>query len=157
MNCPSRSHENRELLADYVAGNLAPERAAALERHLESCVECTRFVEEQRLVWDAMDQWEPQPVSADFNRRLYHAIDREQPARWFERLLGPLWRPVLPLAAACLLIVAGLVLHAPQAAVPVDSRVGVEPEQVERTLDDMQMLRELMVTPAEGEKTSNPL
>jgi hypothetical protein len=52
-------------------------------------------------------------------------------------------------------------LHTPQAVmVPVDSAARVEkiePEQVERTLDDMQMLRELAVTPDQGENPSKSM
>jgi hypothetical protein len=33
----------------------------------------------------------------------------------------------------------------------------IEPEQVERTLDDMQMLRELAVSPEQGENSSTSM
>jgi len=52
-------------------------------------------------------------------------------------------------------------LHAPQTLMrPVDSAMRIEkiePEQVERTLDDMQMLRELAVTPEQGEDSSKSM
>jgi len=52
-------------------------------------------------------------------------------------------------------------MHAPQAVIaPADGTARVEkvePEQVERTLDDMQMLRELAVTPDQGENPSKSM
>jgi hypothetical protein len=120
-------------------------------------------VEGQQLVWNALSQWEVDPVSAGFDRRLYRAIDA-QPVSWKDRLfrpLQPLWRPIIPLAAACLLIAVGVVLHTPQATLATaPSHVAVEKieaEQVERTLDDMQMLRELEMTPKQEENTSKSL
>jgi anti-sigma factor RsiW len=155
MNCPIKTQENSDWMLDYAAGRLDGERAALVERHVETCHDCARFVEAQQVVWNALSQWSPQPVSADFDRRLYREIGRATHVSWVDRIfrpLQPLWRPVVPLAAACLLIVAGVVLHTPQAMVSSgDSRARVEkiePEQVERTLDDMQMLRELVLTPS---------
>jgi len=163
MNCPIKSQENTDWLLEYSAGRLDSEHAALMARHLETCPECARIVHAQQRVWNALSQWEPEPVSADFDRRLYRKIDA-QPASWIDRLFRPLrpfWRPVVPLAAACLLIVAGVVLHTPRASLnPADSQVRVEntsAEQVERTLDDMQMLRELAVTPAPEESTSKSM
>jgi len=163
MNCPIKSQENTEWLIEYSADRLDKERTALVARHLETCPECARFVRAQRRVWDALGRWEAEPVSAGFDRRLYHRIDA-QPASWMSRLfrpLHPLWRPVVPLAAACLLIVAGVVLHAPKAVLnPADSQVRIEKtsaEQVERTLDDMQMLRELAVTPTPEESSSKSM
>lgn len=163
MNCPIKTQENKEWLLEYSAGRLDKERAGMMARHLETCAECARLVEGQREVWRALSQWEPAPVSADFDRRLYGRIDSE-PASWLDRLfrpLEPLWRPAVPLVATCLLIVAGVALHTPRATVnPGDTQVRaekIEAEQVERTLDDMQMLRELAVTPKQQGDSSKSL
>jgi hypothetical protein len=160
MDCPIRTQENRDWLLDYAAGRLDREHAVLMARHAETCQLCARFVEGQQRVWNALSQWEVDPVSAGFDRRLYRAIDA-QPVSWKERLfrpLQPLWRPVIPLAAACLLIAVGVVLHAPQATIrPAASVEKIEAEQVERTLDDMQMLRELEMTPKQEENTSKSL
>jgi hypothetical protein len=168
MDCPIRTQENTEWLLDYAAGRLRGERAAGLARHVETCRDCAGFVAAQQVVWNALDQWEPEPVSLDFDRCLYQSIEAARPASVLPRLLRrvfgplqPLWRPVVPVAAACLLIVAGVMLHAPQAVIaPADGTAHVEkiePEQVERTLDDMQMLRELAVTPEQGENSSKSM
>ena len=168
MDCPIKTQENTDWLLDYAAGRLRGERAAQFARHVETCGDCAGFVNAQQVVWNALDQWEPEVVSLDFDRRLYRSIEEVRSSsglpRMLRRLFGPLqplWRPVVPLAAACLLIVAGVMLHAPQAVIsPGDAAAHVEkiePEQVERTLDDMQMLRELAVTPDQGENPSKSM
>jgi len=168
MDCPIKTQENTDWLLDYAAGRLRGERAAQLARHVEACSDCAGFVTAQQVVWNALDQWEPDPVSLDFDRRLYRSIEAAKPAFALRRLLRrhfsplqSLWRPVVPLAAACLLIVAGVMLQTPQAVIaPADGTAHlerIEPEQLERTLDDMQMLRELAVTPEQGENPSKSM
>lgn len=162
MNCPIKTGENAEWLLDYCAGRLDRGTAADLERHMESCADCREFRTAQQAVWSALDQWESAPVSEDFDRRLYRRIDRAAPVSWIGRILQPLrplvLRPFFPLTAACVIVVAGLLLQVPRVGVvPADSEARVEriePEQVETTLDDMQMLRELSLTPESLEKTS---
>jgi anti-sigma factor RsiW len=167
MDCPIKTQENTDWLLDYAGGRLRGERAGLIARHVETCGDCARFVTAQQAVWNALDQWEPEAVSMDFDRRLYRSIEEARPSSGLRRMLRrlfrplqPLWRPVLPLAAACLLIVAGVILHAPQVILPTHSTTRVEkiePEQVERTLDDMQMLRELTVTPEQGANPSKSM
>ena len=55
------------------------------------------------------------------------------------------------------LIAAGLLLRTPHVAIPpAEPQARVEPEQVERAVDDMMMLHELNVTSPSGKKTSTP-
>ena len=164
MDCPIKTQEHTEWLLDYAAGRLRGERLAQLAGHAETCGDCARFVAAQRVLWNALDRWEPEPVSIDFDRRLYRRIEAGKAAFWIRRLfcpLQPFWRPAVPLAAACLLIVASVMLHKPQAVIaPVDPAVRVEkiePEQVERTLDDLEMLRELEVTADQGDNPAKSL
>jgi len=168
MDCPIKTQGNTDWLLDYAAGRLRDERNGLLARHMETCGDCAGFVRAQQAVWNALDQWDPEAVSMDFDRRLYRSIEEARPSsglpRMFRRLfrpLQPLWRPVVPLAAACLLIVAGVMLHRPQTVIaPADGTARVEkiePEQVERTLDDMQMLRELAGTPEQGGNPSKSM
>jgi len=164
MDCPIKTQEHTEWLLDYAAGRLRGERLAQLVGHAETCGDCARFVTAQRVLWNALDRWEPEPVSMDFDRRLYRRIEAGKAAFWIRRLfcpLQPFWRPAVPLAAACLLIVASVMLHKPQAVIaPVDPAVRVEkiePEQVERTLDDLEMLRELEVTADQGDNPAKSL
>jgi anti-sigma factor RsiW len=147
MKCPREFGEGADLLA-YVAGRLDEPRAAALERHMESCGHCRDFVAGQQAVWQALDAWEAAPVSSDFDRNLYRLI--EQKGSWWNRLLDPLRllpaRRLVPVAAAlCLVAAAGWIVEqrpAPQrrqapGVAKVDS---LQPDQVEHALDDMQML-----------------
>ena len=154
MNCPLDTPENAQVLVDYCARELAPEAAAILDRHVARCGACREFVAGQRAVWEAMDAWEAAPVSADFDSRLYRRIEAQ--TSWWEPLVRPfrevtLRRAVPAAAMACLLVAAGIVLErpgiAPQAPPAQGDRaqveqVQVQPEQVVRALDTMDVLSE---------------
>jgi anti-sigma factor RsiW len=151
MNCPLRKEDAAHILLDYSAHRLDPAKAAALERHMETCAGCAAFRVEQAAVMHALDAWEPAPVSLDFNRRLWRRIDGAEAAPWYARLVESLrfaqWKPVLPLTAAILLIAAGFIFDHPaqrtSAAPAQASSVSVsEADQVEQTLDDLQMLHQ---------------
>jgi anti-sigma factor RsiW len=163
MQCPIQK-ENAEVLLDYCARKLNPETTALLNRHMESCAECRAFAAAQMSVWEALDAWEPEPVSAAFDRKLYARIEeREAQKGWLGHMWGRIsqpamftpfgWRPAMPIAAACLTLVAAFVLSVPgdksAREIYVDNtrdngRVEVvDVEQVERTLDDIEMLKQL--------------
>lgn len=147
MNCPMESR-NPEMLVAYTAGELDQETARALERHLAGCAHCRGLAAEQAAVWQALDMWEAPPVSPGFDRSLYRRIDQEVHLSWWERLAGPfrpvLFRQVLPLTAtASLLLMAGLILERQNRLAPVVTRSEtVRAEQVEKTLDDLELLRQ---------------
>jgi anti-sigma factor RsiW len=150
MKCPIETEENAELLLAYCTRKLDAESAAVLERHIAICPACREFADGQKALWEALDAWEAAPVSADFDRRLYRRIDEEVP--WWSRLLRPvrpmLVRQGLPVAAAAFVVVmAGALLQGPAGAPPAAKTESaqlesVQPEQVERALDAMQMLSE---------------
>ena len=162
MNCPLQREETADLLLDYSARRLDTARAAMLERHMESCRECTKFRAEQTVVWDALDRWESMPVSMDFNRRLWRRIEAAAGSPWYRTLADALrranWKPVFPLAAATLAIAGGFLLDHPGNRMPENGKdsspVSVEgvsvtqADQLEQTLDDIQMLRQLDVANA---------
>ena len=155
MRCPIETQENAELLLSYSARRLNPESTAILEAHMEVCPQCREFRDGQRTLWEALDQWEARPISADFNRRLYRKIEEQEQLGWWERVFGagrPMFlRPALPLAAtACIVLVAGLMIDGPgRVAAPVAENPQVrEVEQVERTLEDMEMLRQFNLVSA---------
>jgi hypothetical protein len=92
-------------------------------------------------------------VSVDFNRRMWRKIDAADAAPWYRKLADSLrlgaWKPAVPLAAAVVLVAAGFVMDH-QRPVPVTPSVAnaagvsvTEAEQVEKTLDDIQLLRQL--------------
>ncbi|MDE3168301.1 MAG: hypothetical protein KGN36_21035 [Acidobacteriota bacterium] len=150
MNCPLETPETADVLLDYATRRLDPDRAAILSRHMEVCPACRRFAEEQRAMWSALDGWEAAPVSADFDRRLYRRIEGE--ASWRERLFSPFrlllaYRGVPAAAAACLVIAATLLVQHPSQPVPAPAppemaNVEVQPEQVEKALDAMDLISE---------------
>jgi|SRR5581483_4267093 len=165
MNCPIERHENPELLLAYCTGKLDSETRLALERHMAVCPACREFQTGQQAVWEALDAWEAMPVSTDFNRRLYRRIEEEAAhASWWSRLArpframfeAPLMSRSVPLAAAaCLLVLAGVILEQPnnftnseESAATIET---IQPDQVERTLDDMEMLRQFKLNPSSAE------
>ena len=158
MNCPLETREDAQLLLDYCTRKLEPEAAATLERHIALCGACREFASSQRAVWRALDAWEPAPVSADFDSRLFRRIENE--VSWWDLLLRP-FRPMtlrrsLPATAmTCLLVVVGVILERPGVSpVPPAGAVtydvthdvtqvdSVQPEQVEHALDAMDILNE---------------
>jgi len=162
MNCPIRNEETAELLLAYTARRLDPTRTAVLEDHMNVCAQCAEFRAGQELVWQALDAWEAPPVTPDFNRRLYQRIEAEAAAPWYKRIFNTplaMWKPAIPLAAACLVVVAGFVLDHPVATTPSNAppaiRVSVsEAEQVESALDDLQLLRQLDSSATSGSAES---
>jgi anti-sigma factor RsiW len=150
MICPLRSQET-ELLLDYSTGRLnAPKDAARkvfLEQHIVNCAACASFLKEQAAVWSALDMWEPAPVSMDFNRKLWRRIDAAAAAPWYQRLGAWLrianLKPVLPMTAAIALIAAGFLLDHPGLNKVHPGFTAIEAEQVEQTLDDIQLLHQL--------------
>src|SRR5581483_4149182 len=146
MNCPLETQESSALLLAYSSGRLDSENAIAVRRHLDACPACTKFVDQQAAVWEALELWKAEPVSADFDRRLYQRI--EQQVSWWDMLLRP-FRPLfghqgLPIAAAAgVLIMAGLLLDrpTPPAVAPQSAQVeALQPEQVIHAVDEVEML-----------------
>jgi len=154
MRCPIETQENAELLLSYSARRLNPESTSILEAHMELCPACREFRDGQRALWEALDQWEARPISADFNRRLYRKIEEQDQLGWWERIFGsgrPMFlRPALPLAAtAFLVLVAGLMIDPGRIVTTAGETPQVrEVEQVERTLEDMEMLRQFNLVSA---------
>ena len=158
-DCPLRKEETADLWLDYSAKRLDAAGVAMLERHGENCLECSKFRMEQTVVWDALDRWEPMPVSMDFNRRLWRRIDAAANAPWYRSLADSLrfanWKAVFPLAATILVIAGGFLLDHPRNSAPGNRAPGnraaasiegvsvTQADQLEQTLDDIQMLRQL--------------
>ena len=148
MNCPLGTRENAQLLLDYCTRQLEPESAFVLERHIAICSACRDFANGQRAVWQALDTWDAAPVSPDFDRRLYRRIEAR--VSWWDLLRRPftmvtLRRGLSAAAMTCLLLVAGILLERPSTSpAPVTTGVvqvdTVQPEQVERALDAMEVL-----------------
>jgi anti-sigma factor RsiW len=151
MECPVQSRDNADLLLAYCARKLDPETAAVLERHMEHCAPCRAFGEAQKAVWTALDTWEAMPVTEDFDRRLHVRIAQEENRGYWSRLVRP-WlplnfRPALSLAAASVVVLVAFLVQSPQSAPqPAEVEI-VDAEQVERVLDDLEMLRQVNLVP----------
>jgi Putative zinc-finger len=150
MNCPLGNRDHTELLVAYSSRNLDRAATAALEEHLAECAACRKFVREQQAVWEVLDIWQPEPISPDFNRRLYQRIDAQ--VSWWDRLTRPLrplvYHKTVSLAAAAGLVLAiGFVLDqtAPRPRQPARSSAVAEmetlqPDQVVNALDEMEAM-----------------
>src|SRR5262245_41712940 len=120
MQCPIEEANNREVLLDYCAQRLEPGKAALLERHIDLCPQCGRFVRAQQQVWEALEIWQPEPVSDAFDTRLYSRVQESEDRR-SSRLPGgwTRWKPALPFAVACASTMVALLLAPPPAKGPV--------------------------------------
>jgi hypothetical protein len=154
MNCPYRSEQDFGTLLDYMSGRLDSARTQTLETHMLVCADCAAFKTEQAEVWAALDLWEAPPVSLSFNREVLHTIEVEASAPWYRKLADSfrmgVWKPAFPLAAAVVVIAAGFLFDHQSvgtgtASPGISNAAGVsitEVDQVERTLDDIQLLRQ---------------
>ncbi|HTC87194.1 MAG TPA: zf-HC2 domain-containing protein [Bryobacteraceae bacterium] len=80
--------EYSELIVDYVAGTLDARMELEFQRHIECCDGCWSAVAEQKAVWEALDQFRTQPISPDFDRRLFQRIaEADSGWRWSWRAL----------------------------------------------------------------------
>ena len=157
MNCPIRNTATTELLLDYCAGKLPLGTTADLERHIRACPDCQAFTEAQHQVWTALDGWEMGPVSGDFDRNLYARIAREQRRSWRQWIADKVdFRPALSIGAACAAVAVLLFINTANNRAPVVKQPAeppsyventrgdsIEPEQLERALEDLEMLKQL--------------
>jgi anti-sigma factor RsiW len=145
MECP-KNGDSAALIIAYTAGTLDAGNAAAFERHLESCANCRQMALEQRVVWSALDELPPVQVSSNFDAKLYKRIAEEQQMAWWLRWFRAEWpwRPAMPVAAVCMALIVAFLLKNSGAVVapPEQTQPKLQIEQVERALDDMEMLKQ---------------
>ena len=158
MECPLKSGKAFELMMSYTAGTLEPEKQIELERHLPICEECRKAAAAQKAMWEALDVWRPAAISDDFGARLYQRIAEEEASPAWRMLFrmpwGSLFRPAVPVAAACGALMIAFIVKDPlirhHSSSTVQQKISIE--QVERALDDMDMLKQLSApAPAEGQ------
>jgi hypothetical protein len=166
VNCPLQNNEGAELVLDYCSQKLDPDRVISFERHISQCADCARVVEAQKSVWDALDCYETLPaISEDFDQKLWARIEKSEARSWWRKLLdGPAlgwngvfsWKPAMVTVSACAAVLAVMVVIRPPAEVPMTNPAAgiVEKAKVERTVDieqlegsieDLDMLRQLGV------------
>jgi anti-sigma factor RsiW len=171
MNCPIQTKTSAELI-DYCAGRLAPERAEAVEAHARGCPACRELIGSQRAVWQALEHWVAPPVSNHFDRQLYARIDAEERssgaiAKWARAAVArwsPFsWRMPVAVAAMCAAVALAIVVEmpanrsGPPPAEPQARMEHVDIEQIERTLDDMTMLKQLAPVAQRSEQASSSM
>ena len=158
MRCEYQAR-NIDRLLTYASQGEGHHCPAELKRHLESCPECARLISEQQAVWRSLDTWEAPAVSPHFETALWSRLEEPQSLResWRERLQNwMMWqsRPALPIVAACATVLLAATLSVPwlmmsHSPIRLDQ---VDIEQVEKTVDDMDLLRTL--TPVAGVTTA---
>ncbi|MBI2687066.1 MAG: hypothetical protein HYX27_12185 [Acidobacteria bacterium] len=153
MTCPLQT-DNADVLLDYCARVLDTERKAMLETHMEHCEDCRTMARAQMEVWAAMDSYDAEPISADFDRKLYARIEEQDRVPFWERYWAPVreylqgqpaWKPVLSLAAASAALALVFIIRNDVPAPTVDRTHIIdvrEVEQAERLLEDIEMLRQ---------------
>lgn len=163
MSCPMQTG-NADVLLSYCARLLDEDRTALIESHLEVCPECHAWAADQKLVWSAMDAWEPEPISANFDQTLFAKIAAaEKPSLWEawsqpvkNWLAGEIrWKPALSVCAVCLTVVVGIYLQnpwSPTASAPALKVESRDIEQAEKALEDMEMLRQFDAATAAAEE-----
>jgi len=158
--------ESAEVLFAYVDGTLEPARAASLARHAAACEPCRKLIEGQQAMWAVLDSWEPPEISPDFNRKMHAAVAAEAEQRSWRRWLGNLVNALTPhkllVPAGVLALVLGTVVltqmprhntvPAPDSAVEQKAGIESEQKQIERTLDDLDVLTTLDAALASEEK-----
>ncbi len=65
-----------ELVTDYIEGALAPEQARRLERHLETCPDCTEYLHQMRAVAGTLGGLSGDTISPDVREALIAAFRR---------------------------------------------------------------------------------
>jgi anti-sigma factor RsiW len=154
MSC-SVEDDGDELIIAYGAKTLSPEQQIELERHLKSCRRCRELAEAQRAVWSALDAWPTTVVSSNFDEKLFQRIALEEQSEWWPRLSRARWswRPAIPVGVACVALIGAFLLKDPALRLEPQSqsRPKLQIEQVERALDDMDMLTPLSMESAPDE------
>ncbi|MEZ5355684.1 MAG: hypothetical protein R2762_23875 [Bryobacteraceae bacterium] len=152
--CPLQDQELASILLEYCDRTLSPDMAEGLERHFAVCADCREAVEAQRAVWAALDEFKPDFAVGAFDDEVLARVAEESRPRWGRLLAWPNFSsaPVIPLAAAAMVLMAVMLFRAPLADSTDDNGDGVrflksdlivDVEQVDRTLDDIEMLRQL--------------
>lgn len=136
--------------------------------HLLTCEPCRQALAHHSSVWMMLDSWTVPNVSLGFNRELFAKIDAVEAEPWYARFTSQVKamfsQPLLALAVAAVVIFGGFILDHPagttsggsarSAAIQVSN---TEAEQVEKTLDDLEMLRQFDLGSEEKETTSKPM
>jgi anti-sigma factor RsiW len=155
MECPIKAGGKKDLLLDYCARALDAGMAAEVEAHIAACPGCKAWTEAHSRTWTLLDDWQPAPVSPEFERRLREriAIEAERTPWWkavWQSFVARPLKPALTAALVGLLLAAGLLFVRPSSNPPPHpGQETMDADHLEKALDDVDMLRQLG---AAGEK-----
>jgi anti-sigma factor RsiW len=99
----------RDLLSEFLEGDLPAERATALRAHLEGCEACREELETLRNTLQSLSGLHDLPAPAQFSSRVEHTIRRRSRGRFFGD--QPLWGRFPFEWISFVIIVALLVLY----------------------------------------------
>jgi anti-sigma factor RsiW len=127
MSCP-----NEPRLIRLVSGELDPQEARALERHVDECPRCAAALEELRATWSVLGQWAEDTPPADLWPTVRAALELEARRRgvWLPRT-----RPAMLRAAASLAVAVGLGWATGAWIAP--GQPGAQNEPLEASIDDV--------------------
>ena len=157
MKCLAKNENDGMVLMEYALDKLPLAQRTLVAEHVHSCSDCSTVVAAHKSLNSSFDLWEPDAISRDFDRKLFTRIMEEESRSWkrfLPQFAVPAWRSTfMPAAALCAAMFAAALLHTPAVApVPVKDTAHhlelSEVEQVESTLEDLEMLRQLSVPSA---------
>ncbi len=76
MDC----NDVKNIMAEYVQGDLSTAGADSIRRHIESCPACSREHEAFVKSWELLDDWKDVEPSSDFNARFWSLADAQENA-----------------------------------------------------------------------------
>lgn len=135
MNCPMQNDGGAEFLMEYARRKLDPARAELLAAHLSVCSDCEGFVRAQRMVFDALDEWDRIDIAPDFDRRLYARIELSERSRSAARKRAGV-------AGFAVALLAVWLYQSPLRLPSLAREEKIDVEQVERSLEDLEMLKQ---------------
>ena len=143
--CLLNEAERAEIL--LAAGCGVGELSGVQAAHVRLCGSCSEACARQAALWKTLGDWTLPEISSNFNRDLYAKIDLLSQQSWVDRIASRMrtWlaQPALAVATVALVLTAGFVFDhsAGKAHLPAVVVSTTEAEQVEKTLEDMEMLR----------------
>ena len=157
--CPKAIRGGEATLVAFVAGKVRGPDGARLRAHLEDCERCRDYVEGQRAIWQLLDDWQPELQNTNFNSDFASRLAHLPPEPWFveigRRVAARMLKPAFTFSAIAAVLAVSVYVRNPFVAsghtqfvprtVASAPRVisPVEAEQVDRAIDDMQLLHQL--------------
>ena len=162
MICPLESRGGEASLVEFVAGKVRGPAGALLRAHVDNCRPCGEYVAEQRTIWRLLDDWEPEFESFGFDNSFASRLAKLSADPWLIRTgrfaVARLLKPAFTVTAVTALLAVSIYVRNPFAGLPAVaishpvqhttktvSRVisRLEAEQMDRTIDDLQLLHQL--------------